>query len=331
MITRLLIFKLFFLFSLFPSVSIALPTVKVTIKVIDEQGIPIEDANVGVSFSSPLPVGEGWGADEFSEQKKTDNDGIAIVSAGALGYIDYSAIKDGYYRSADSYKFKDIDGIYGFRRWQPYNPVLTLTLKKIINPIPLYVKQHSGGFSGEFLTIPEMNRPIGFDLIEGDWVAPYGLGIHRDFIFELTGERASNQDFDVTLKLKFSNEYDGIQIYSAPAHERSQLKLPHEAPLDNYNKILIQRYARTPKRYLHHDFPEDRNYFFRVRTKLDDNGNLISAFYGKIYGNIVFGSNGALGFTYYINSNINDRNLEFDINKNLFSREKNKAKAPLLP
>ena len=54
----------------------------------------------------------------------------------------------------------------------------------------------------------------------------------------------------------------------------------------------------------------DRNYFFRVRTLLDEHGNVKSALYGKIYGDF-------MQFAYYLNPTPNDRNVEFDPKQNL--------------
>ena len=54
----------------------------------------------------------------------------------------------------------------------------------------------------------------------------------------------------------------------------------------------------------------NHNYYFRVRTVLDGNGNVKSALYGKIYGDF-------MQFNYYLNPTPNDRNVEFDPKKNL--------------
>ena len=54
-----------------------------------------------------------------------------------------------------------------------------------------------------------------------------------------------------------------------------------------------------------------RNYYFRVRSKRDEKGNIISGYYGKIYGEFP-------EITYYLNPVVNDRNIEFDVNRNLF-------------
>jgi len=46
----------------------------------------------------------------------------------------------------------------------------------------------------------------------------------------------------------------------------------------------------------------NRNYFFRVRTAKDHEGNIVSAHYGKIYGDF-------MQFTYYLNPTPNDETL----------------------
>ena len=57
------------------------------------------------------------------------------------------------------------------------------------------------------------------------------------------------------------------------------------------------------------------NFYFRVRTKLDESGNVVSARYGKIYGDLA-------QFTYYFNPTPNDRNVEFDLKQNLMTNLK---------
>lgn len=66
---------------------------------------------------------------------------------------------------------------------------------------------------------------------------------------------------------------------------------------------------------------EGRCYFFRIRTELDEAGKVKSAIYGKIYGDfkLVGKKNGIKGvsFLYYLNPNLNDRNLKWDMQHNL--------------
>jgi hypothetical protein len=61
-------------------------------------------------------------------------------------------------------------------------------------------------------------------------------------------------------------------------------------------------------------------YVFRIRTEVNDEGEVESAHYGKIDGRIVGwlpqASPGIL-MTYYLNGTINDRGLEWDRKNNL--------------
>ncbi len=47
-----------------------------------------------------------------------------------------------------------------------------------------------------------------------------------------------------------------------------------------------------------------------MRSALDQQGNVVSAHYGKIYGDF-------MQFTYYLNPTPNDRNIEYDPKQNL--------------
>ncbi len=63
-------------------------------------------------------------------------------------------------------------------------------LKRIGKPIPMYARKVQ-------IEIPEINKPVGFDLVEGDWVTPYGKGKQADFIFQAERRWVSRNDFDI--------------------------------------------------------------------------------------------------------------------------------------
>ena len=104
--------------------------------------------------------------------------------------------------------------------------------------------------------------------------------------------------------------------FSAPASVQeakegvSDLRSSQEAPADGYQSKWIQTDNRKQgqptetNRDLHH------NYFLRVRTVLDHQGNVVNALYGKIYGDF-------MQFRYYLNPTPNSRNIEFDPKQNL--------------
>jgi len=105
--------------------------------------------------------------------------------------------------------------------------------------------------------------------------------------------------------MSFPKPGDGIQEFTVPAVEKgSGLRSAHEAPVDGYQPEVVQTEMTNP----------NRNFYFRVRTKLDENGNVVSARYGKIYGDLA-------QFTYYFNPTLNDRNVEFDPKQNLLGGE----------
>ena len=108
------------------------------------------------------------------------------------------------------------------------------------------------------------------------------------------------------LTVSFPTPGDGIQEFDAPVFVQeaekgiSDLKSSHEAPANGYQSEVSQAEMTNP----------NRNFYFRVRTKSDENGNVVSTRYGKIYGDLA-------QFTYYLNPTPNSRNIEFDPKQDL--------------
>ena len=304
--------------------ALALPDVKISLKVVDEEGQPIDGVIAGVNFKA--------GTEGNTKTERTDSEGLATLSGSSTRFIEYGAGKEGYYPTWYQKSYTKFTGMKGFRRWQPWNETLNIMLRKIKKPIALYIGDLKEGYNSSALSLPGADKEYSYDLIAKDWVVPYGLGTHRDFVFQLTGKATGRREYDYSLALTFSNEGDGIQQYDADPIFGSRLRLPHEAPTDGYKSELIQRQASTFDHFIANDFPDDRNYFFRVRTIKDDKGNIESALYGKIYGNIMFSPADTMerppqskpnlkdkvSMLYYLNPDSNDRNLESDYKKNLF-------------
>jgi len=248
---------------------------------------------------------------------KTDANGNVTLTLPCLfGNVSISTQHGfpGYYPNGLDYQFTNV--VSG--KWQPWNPIVDLIVKPILNPIPMYARNM--GALGANLTLPAKNIPIGFDLEAADFVAPYGKGTVSDLIFTLTEKVPFvnySQPFDISLNLSFSNKGDGIQSVIVPPNQGKVM--PRYAPDSGYKATLVQKMARYANgKGLNTQVNENQNYFFRVRSVLDEQGNVKSALYGKIYGEIGFWGNQHLRFTYYLNPNSNDRNLEFDPAKNLF-------------
>jgi phage-related protein len=80
--------------------------------------------------------------------------------------------------------------------------------------------------------------------------------------------------------------------------------------LDGYASQLTRETSALHGQSSKFEFDPNRIYLFRVRTALDQQGNVVSARYGKIYGDF-------MQFTYYYNPTPNDRNIEFNPKQNL--------------
>lgn len=287
------------------------PDAQITFKVKDDSGKLLSGVSIDtIVFSRSKP------ATYEVVSSKTDAEGIAVVKAANV-FNEYSYSVEnfpGYYSAGGVYSFQ----IATNGQWQPWNPTVEMVLKPKLNPVPMYAKQNRD------LRLPENDKPIGYDLMVGDWVAPYGKGLTSDFIFNLQRKFTDvNQAFDAALAIKFSNDGDGVFLAIARSCSDDMLRLPRTAPETGYESQVVLRMYREAGKPMVGVLPkEDQNYFFRVRTKKDENGNIVSALYGKIHGGINYGvfrsPTALIYFTYYLNPEPNSRNMEFNPKKNLF-------------
>jgi hypothetical protein len=291
------------------------PVAKATVKVVDELGNPIEGAQASIGFH----VSKGFmeqGIRDVSEKGITGADGVFSASHRSSLDIAFGADKQGYYKSYGQYHFNNS----AIGRWQPWNPEFKLVLRKIENPVPMFARNTKM----TLITLPVTNKSIGLDLIEFDWVPPYGKGKHADFIFKYTGTHLKEDDFNKKLEVTFPNKFDGIQLVKEDRRLGSILKLPRRAPETGYTGKLLRSRSMTPGKPRQEDSKEDNNYIFRVRSE-ENNGKLVRAMYGKIHGDIYFDTDASnkatIIFIYYLNPDYTN-NLEFDHNKNLFKELK---------
>lgn len=274
---------------------------KTMITVVDDAGQPVANANAEMSWNVNRP---DFTLASDKIEGVTDSNGVFRASHEANGSIGlgFYASKTGYYSSRTSYDLahrKDNDAA----KW---NPVVTLLLKKMIHPIPMYAKYVEGG-------PPVMNERVGYDLLAGDWVAPRGKGSTADIFFTGKLDEKSKEDFDYTLSITFPNTGDGIQNFTVSDLEKtSRLRSPQEAPADGFQSKIVKVMNRHPGQGTKTDMNNpNQNYFFRIRTVCDEQGHIKSGLYGKIYGDF-------MQFRYYLNPTPNDRNVEFDPKQNLF-------------
>jgi len=289
---------------------------KFSVKVVDDENTPISGCNAKSIVFKQHVAGEGFGRNKYDITLiMTNEEGIAHFAVDAVSSrVAYGVeTPEGYYKTYEGeHYFKNSKlGV-----WQPENENFKIVLKRIKKPIPMYAK--SVGMDHK-VKIPELEKPMGFDLIKSDWVKPHGKGEVADLNFHLSLQDRGRRDYDATLTVTFTNEGDGFIGIKAPFEngKGSQLVMPYEAPENGYQKKLVKSTHAKLGTPTIMGYDKTQHYFLRVRTALDEKGNIVSALYGKIQGDINFWNNKVLRFTYYLNPTPNDRNIEFDPKKNL--------------
>lgn len=271
--------------------------VSVDLSVIGLDGVPVSDVKTEIGFG--LPNGRGSRFVGYTDE----NGRLSETRRAAFG-VDILLSKPGYYESYQKTGYGDQN--------------LTMELREIKNPIAMHVHRVASIIPNRS---PEIvgGKQYGYDLKIGDFTAPYGRGLVSDLLVSISGEQKDfwNKKFFVTIK--FSNPLDGFSPFTItePANKwiskpesffKSNYLAPEQGYKSEWNYHRIRSGLKSPSKT---NFDKSRNYYFRVRTVVDSNGNIKSAHYGKIYGE--FTSN----LTVYFNPKPNDRNVEFNLIKNL--------------
>jgi hypothetical protein len=190
-------------------------------------------------------------------------------------------------------------------------------MRKIINPIPLYARRTGKAF-------PEYGTPYGYDLKEGDLVAPHGKGKQTDLLFTVFRDHVDGLYFSGRIRVTFPNPGDGLIEHPLTPPLGGKLRLPHAAPEEGYQPEWTLEVGNSKERHWYgfeNSLRETMNFFLRTRTELDEQGRVKTAHYAKVHG--AFHTSGmthdrpGIFFQYYFNPTPNDRNLEFDPTRNL--------------
>jgi len=300
----LLLVGFFFLSSTLQTAPVfAFGMAKMVIKVVDEDGLPIENAQVSLRF-------QGGGLEKDRTKGETDKYGVfSAFGPSSDGSTGGGVYKNGYYKSVFHHDFY----VTRLGMWQPFGKEITVVMRPIVNPVPMYVRDSSMKF-------PAFGSEVGFDLMKADWVIPYGQGTQPDFIFKIERQYDDTDNYKVKMTLTFPNPYDGIQVVKDDGggdfNAGSSFRLPRMAPLSGYQSIL-QKHLSRGSYGRHSDRTDDNNYIFRVRSEVDENGKLKRAMYGKIRKDLNIYASGEISMEYYLNPDYT-RNLEFDYKRNLF-------------
>jgi hypothetical protein len=332
---------------LIPSLGLAAPGRTVDIRVVDETGKPVNQAQVLVHSGKENDLSDGgragfkvltdtegrwshefkpkWGLENIQVFLHEDNPQREVYPIWLEKFISY-------HRQEASYD---------------------LTLPRIIHPVNLKAKIDSMNYLGvtsdDLKYTPHQitpGTPTGFDLDVMQWLPPHGDGKRADFEVSVKsvqlGWQISERDlawhrqmkelsndeiaqrygiWKRTATITFPRPGDGI-LRSPQFWPYCKLKMPHRAPEEGYLRELLlteveERSEATPD-YKKLQHPHYSGYYLRVRSKLDGAGNVVSANYAKfmlprvgIYG---------FGAIFFFNPNENDTNLEYSGNNLLWPR-----------
>ncbi len=292
---------------------------KVTVKVLDSQTLkPLPDCKVTmISLINKVHkkyIGE------------TGNKGIYVFENKVYN-LKAKFTKEGYYNSYTEILFDNSK--FDFKKgsiFEPWNQEIVVKLRKKIAPTPMYVQRLIRE------KIPKNGKAVGYDLLIGDWLKPYGQGKVSDFVinayYHSKKNNKSQEIYNKKLTITFSNPNDGIQKVILKKEKKTgfasrikcQFKFIHEAPLDNYSNIFVKHDFFDGKKKVE-TYNRNVNYVFRIRSKTDEKGKIVSALYGKIYEDIEYGT--AIRFVYYLNPTPNSRSMEWN-RKNIIKKLKGK-------
>jgi hypothetical protein len=172
-----------------------------------------------------------------------------------------------------------------------------------------------------------VKEEFSYDLLKAAWLPPIGNGEHADIIFKrlprqvfgkVSNPYVTAHSYKDTIVARFDGDDNGIvEMKSMP----NTMFMIRTAPETGYGKSY-KIWHSIDDAYQHQEScAADRNLCFRIRAKKNEKGEIIEAYYGKIYGDIgtVADKKNLYGvtFTYYLNPTPNDRNLEWDMKNNL--------------
>ena len=272
---------------------------KVVYRVVDDEGRPLINQKVGYRWQNDYPR-KTWGG-----YAVTDTNGVVVLQDNVGSLMTIGVRREGYYGSGDRIQFHWREGVSPLVKdgmWQPYGEKRTLIVKRKKKPVEMRSLHYTP------IAVPATNVWLGIDLESFQWTHPHGSGKYEDMLLRFNYEMHDKYAVQwATMDVSFTNNpYAGF--YVLPQDAYSELKSPYHA---NTNAVFSQ--TRT---FRHEFFNKYINaigegdcMIFRTRTHVDDDGDMVSAHYGKIYGLWAFSTMIRVKDIFF-NPNPNDTNLE---------------------
>ena len=272
--------------------------------VVDQDGNPVEEARIRGAFWT------GGGMNDYVPVDGLTNTNGEYVAEGKSRYkLRYTVSKDGYYSTNGEVVYVNTRSVPAVKdgKWQPYGTKRTIILKQVMNPL------NKGRLYGlKDFAVPVFDEWIGFDFEQYAFLPPYGNGVYADAMLRFALYRPSKKEYHMKMEVSFTNQpYAGA--YTMIKEQFSELQNVYIANTNaDYKSVLVYSYDRFPdKRPIVNKLSKEEYLVFRTRTKVDTDGNLISARYGVLYGEWSFVGPRGMNIPFVIfNPTPNDVNLE---------------------
>lgn len=214
-----------------------------------------------------------------------------------------------------------------FGNWLPQDQVVTAIVQRIEHPIPLIVRNtlltSDTEVKQDLFSLGQ--GKLQYDFMVGDWLPPVGTGLVADvecvlhaeevpipkeeLRYYLVSPTSKTTRLEQWVDVTFPGPDNGAQLVVAP----QSVVLPvRQAPEDGYRQYMGR-------------FDEDERrswrpvcYAFRIRTRRDAAGKIVSCHYGKLFNGFQpkrierIKRWGVVSTIYYLNPTPLDRNLEWD-------------------
>lgn len=251
---------------------------KVKLRVVDQDGSAVYGARIWGGFSA------NFSNDSVLVEGFTNTNGEFVVQGKCNEFLRVDVTKEGYYHTEEKINFLQAkaDPIVVDGKWQPYGETHEVVLKKIKNPWAVKV-------FGENIhrhDIPVFDEWIDFDLEAGDWLPPYGAGKFSDVALRFNADiRKPRIDYTYRMEVSFTNNpHGGAYILKKDLFSNLQTAYIAETNGIYASELTFTTDCISDKPVRLSYLDRDSYLVFRTRTRVDDQGMLVGAHYGKICG-----------------------------------------------
>ena len=303
-------------------------SVSLKLNVKDEDGRPVTNAMVKITTLRKRTLNPHRSPNDYlTAFASSDTNGLVSAKIDMVSCsLTYWLSADGYYNSPFKHvHYRILSQDLFSLRLAEHEKEESVVMRKIKNPIPMYRYRINGA-----KYLPQENGDYGFDMKEGDFVAPYGKGAVADFYV-----RKNYDEKKRSTKSALIFKGKGNGAYKIKAFTDSEFRSCYVADTNAvFTTCFRYEYKNhkyeNPKDGSHRtevcDVNEDECLILRTRCQFDEKGNLVSCHYSRIYGKIeIFRWLNFMSCAF--NPMPNDPNLEFDVKRNL----NRKDTAPYLP